>query len=141
MARFFKYICMLIVLLILSTACQNEGDIGDFYGQWALKKSCVNEEVKEHDNLYFSFQGKVVWAKRANAVGHTYSDVFGGFIHQGDSLFMYFIQQNEVTSPKALIEKEFGFADCENVRVQIRTLNASELFLVSGDNYWQFKKH
>lgn len=141
MANCSKYILLFMLITVICTACQNEGYIGDLYGQWSLKKSCIDKQVTEHDNLFFSFQGKVIWAKRVNYGSHTYGDVVGRFEHCGDSLFMNFIQQNEYTSPESLIEGDFGFKNCENVRLQVRTLDDSSLMLVSGDDYWQFEKY
>ena len=141
MASYSKYIIFCLLIIAIFPACQNEGYIGDLYGQWALKKSSVDAKVKEHDGLFFSFQGKVVWAKRVNYGSHTYGDVVGSFEHRGDSLIMKFVQQNEYTSPSSLIEGEFGFKDYENVRLLIRNVDASSLLLVSGDDYWQFEKY
>ncbi len=139
MAKFYKYFCF--VLLFLLTACQNEGDIGSLYGQWKLTNSHVNGENKLFDNIYFSFQGKVVWVKSVNADNHTYNDVFGNFQHVGDSLLINFVQKSELTTTASLIEERCGFADADNVRVLIRNLDSSELILLDGDNYWNFEKY
>lgn len=141
MASCFKYIFLFILMIAVFPACQNEGNIGDLYGQWSLKKASVDSKVSEHDNLFFSFQGKVVWAKRVNYGSHTYGDVVGRFENRGDSLIMHFVQQNEYTSPASLIEGDFGFKDFENVRLLIRNIDASTLVLVSGSDYWEFKKY
>lgn len=138
MVRYFNSFILLFVLLL--TSCQNEGNIGDYYGQWALKSSSIGGEMKDYDNLYLSFQGKVVWAKRVNASNHTYNDVFGRFSHSGDSLIMVFSQQNEVTSPETLIEKQFGFANYKNVRVSV-SITDEDMQMRSGNNYWHFKKY
>lgn len=139
MARFYKLFILLVFTMLLPS-CQNEGDIGDFYGQWSLKTSTIDKNIKEYDNLFLSFQGKVVWAKRVNYGSHTYGDVVGRFEHRGDSLIMSFVQQNEYTSPESLIEEEFGFKDCENVRLLIKSIDASSLVLACGEDLWCFKK-
>lgn len=138
MARFFNIIYISFFLLFFS-ACQNEVNIGDYYGQWALKSSSVDGIYSEHDNLYLSFQGEVVWAKRVNVANHTYNDVFGRFSQFGDSLVMIFSQQNEVTSPETLIEKQFGFKDYNNVRVSV-SISDSEMQMTSGEDHWFFNK-
>lgn len=139
MARFYKLI-LLFCFLMLFPSCQNEGDIGDLYGQWSLKNACIDNVTKEYCNLFLSFQGKVVWAKRVNYGSHTYGDVVGSFEHRGDSLIMSFIQQNEYTSPESLIEEEFGFSDCENVRLLVKTLDSNSLVLMNDNDYWSFVK-
>lgn len=139
MARFYKLI-LLFCLLMLFPSCQNEGNIGDLYGQWSLKNACLDNATKEYSNLFLSFQGKVVWAKRVNYGSHTYGDVVGSFEHRGDSLIMSFIQQNEYTSPESLIEEEFGFSDCENVRLLVKKLDSNSLVLMNDNDYWSFVK-
>lgn len=138
MARYFNF--YILVLLLLFVSCQNEGDIGSLYGQWALKTSFVNGQSSEHDNLYFSFQGKVVWAKSVNASNHTYNDVFGRFDQVGDSIMMNFVQKSEYTTPRSLIEEKCGFSDADNVRVLIKELDSSKMILSDGDNHWLFEK-
>ncbi len=138
MAKFFKYYS--IVSLFLFAACQNEGDIGSLYGQWLLRNSYVNGENKLFDNIYFSFQGKVVWVKSVNADNHTYNDVFGNFQHVGDSLLINFVQKSEQTTTTSLIEERCGFVDADNVRLIIKNLDSSELILSDGDNYWKYEK-
>lgn len=140
MARFFKYSYILFFILLLFPACQNEGNIGDLYGQWALKKSSVNGVIKDHDQIYFSFQGKVVWAKNVNASNHTYDDVFGNFCQKGDSILINFVQKGDILTPASLIEEICGFSDAANVRLLIKNLNSSELILLDGDSYWCFDK-
>lgn len=141
MARFFKYSYILLFILLLFPSCQNEGNIGDLYGQWVLKKSSVNGVTKDHDQIYFSFQGRVVWAKRVDITEHLYGDVFGSFVHKGDSLIMTFFQQNEYTSPESLIEEECRFDDVENIRLKIITLNGNTMSVVSRDDFWHFEKY
>lgn len=141
MVRFYKMFCLSVLISFLLTSCQNEGNIGDFYGQWALMSSTVDGQKKDFDNIYFSFQGKVVWAKRVNYENHGYKDVFGSFAQQGDSLFLKFIEQNIYITPKQLIEEECGFEDANNVRTLIRTIDQSNLILESGNNIWVFEKY
>lgn len=138
MAKYFNFFIFFFLLCFVS--CQNEGDIGSLYGQWALKSSLINGQTKEHDNLYFSFQGKVVWAKSVNASNHTYNDVFGNFNQVGDSILMNFVQKSEYTTTKSLIEEKCGFSDADNVRVLIKELDSSKMILSDRDNYWIFEK-
>ena len=141
MVRFSKYSFILLFILFFFPSCQNEGDIGDLYGQWRLSQSSVDDLVKQHVQIYFSFQGKVVWAKRVDIQENAYGDVFGSFVHQGDSLILSFSQQNEYTTPESLIRNECRFVDPENIRLKVVTLNESGLKVMSGDNYWQFEKY
>lgn len=140
MVRFYKLYILISVFLLSLSSCQNEGNIGDFYGQWALKTVSVDGNTSEPNNLYLSFEGKVVWAKRVNAANHTFNDVFGRFTQSGDSLIMIFSKQNEVTTPEELIEKQFGFKDYKNVRVAV-SITEKDMQLRSGDNYWLFTKY
>lgn len=139
MGRFYKYFCLLSFFLL--SACQNEGDIGYLYGQWSLKSSYINGENKKYDNIYFSFQGKVVWVKSVNATYHTYNDVFGNFDHVGDSILFSFVQKSESTTTTFLIKEKCGFSDADNVRLLIKNIDSSELILIDRDNYWYFEKY
>lgn len=141
MERFYKYIILFILPTLLLVSCQNEENIGDFYGQWALKQSCVDDQIKEYNNLYMSFQGKVAWAKRVNEANHTYGDVFGNVTFQGDSIFIRFIQQNESTSLKSLIEDDFRFKNADNARFMIYSISKSKLCLTLGNDKWLFEKY
>lgn len=140
MARFYNYIVSLVFVCLFSF-CQNEENIGDFYGQWALKQSCVDNQIKDYSNLYLSFQGKVAWAKRVNEVNHTYGDVFGNVSFQGDSIFLHFVQQNETTSPKSLIEGDFRFKNADNARFMVHCISNSSFCLTSGNDKWLFEKY
>lgn len=140
MVRFCRIFIYMGVFFCLLTSCQENGDISQLYGQWALKTSVINGENMEHDNLYFSFQGQVVWAKSVSTVNHTFNDVFGSFSHVGDSIVMNFVQKSELTTPQSLIEEKFGFSDADNVRVRIKKMDSRELVLSEGENIWVFEK-
>lgn len=139
MGRYFNL--LFFFLLFLFVSCQNDGYIGNLYGQWRLDSSCVDGVTKENENLYLSFQGQVVMARSVNDKSHSTNDVAGGFIQKDDSLFMVFYQPNSYTTPHHLIEQKFRFEDSGNVRLYILSLSDSKMCLSSGNDKWLFSKY
>lgn len=152
MARFFnltdvRSTCFCVLALCLTmgwSACQENGDIGDLYGQWKLisrSEGSEHEPLAEGYGYYLSFQGKVVWAKVSYDEAHSYTDVFGNFQHEGNQLRMQFYQVVSGNSPEAIVSGRFGFEHPEDIRLEICTLDGDRLILSDGQRQWSFEHY
>ena len=126
MARFFK-ILPLLILIIITIACQEGKEAGDLQGQWRITGS---------DSKYISFSGRVVVFRNLEK-----GEVFGNFQHVGDSLFIQCYSVEGVPSDTASIEKDFGFKPFTNIRVKIESLDTDNLILSKDRIIWSLYKY
>ncbi|MBQ6379279.1 MAG: lipocalin-like domain-containing protein [Prevotella sp.] len=132
MARFFKSLILLSVMLLVS--CQEGGEAGDLLGQWRLKGSDTN---------YLSFSGSVALFRDISFADTDLGkgQIYGNFQHIGDSLFIQCYSVKETASDTAVIENNFGFRPFSNIRVKIMTLDNDRLVLNQDSKTWSFEKY
>lgn len=126
MAAFYKRYLLVLIALLSYSACQENGEIGDLFGQWQWQPEA---NVSDAQQIYLSFQGKVALVKRVNADNHTYQDVFASYKHAGHQLSFQFASVKESRSDTLLIEQVLGFGPFADVCLCVVKLDAHELIL------------
>ena len=127
MARFFKYIILLTLSIILLTSCQEGGEAGDLFGMWRMDGS---------DTSYLSFS-----CSTSLIQNYVKDRVYGNFQHQGDSLFIQCYSAKGLRSDTTTVEETFGFKPFNDIRVKIEVLNDDVMVLQKGDQKWNFYKY
>ena len=131
MARFCKFLLFTFLpfyfLTFLLLSCQEGRDAGDLLGLWRLNGS---------DSRSISFSGSVALFRDNDG-----TQIYGGFKHLGDSLFIACHSIEGVPSDTAFIEDEIGFKPFTNIRLGIDVLNDDDLVLSKDGKTWSFYKY
>lgn len=126
MARFSKYLILLVSSLFLLASCQEGREAGDLLGQW---------QMSGNDNLYLAFSGSVAVCRNGSG-----ANVYGNFQHTGDSLFIQCYSIYQEKSDTILVEDHFGFKPFNNIRLKIEQLDSDHITLSKSGQAWTFRK-
>jgi hypothetical protein len=126
MARFSKYLILLVSSLFLLASCQEGREAGDLLGQWQLSGN---------DNLYLAFSGSVAVCRNGGG-----ANVYGNFQHTGDSLFIQCYSIYQEKADTILVEDHFGFKPFNNIRLKIEQLDGDHITLSKSGQTWTFRK-
>ena len=113
MARFSKYLILLVSSLFLLASCQEGREAGDLLGQW---------QMSGNDNLYLAFSGSVAVCRNGGG-----ANVYGNFQHIGDSLFIQCYSEKAEKADTILVEDHFGFKPFNNIRLKIEQLDSDHI--------------
>lgn len=140
-----KIIAFLIVSFTLMTSCQENGHIGNIYGQWQITSIQKGTEIKHPDQVFLAFQNDCIFARIIGTDYHFTYQIKGGFKHKGDHLYISFFIDNEVDGSDVLhqyLSESFGFPLPHNdISFEIRQLDASKLILSNGTDIWQLRSY
>ena len=126
MARFSKYLILLVSSLFLLASCQEGREAGDLLGQW---------QMSGNDNLYLAFSGSVAVCRNGGG-----ANVYGNFQHTGDSLFIQCYSIYQEKADTILVEDHFGFKPFNNIRLKIEQLDNDHITLSKNGKTWIFNK-
>ena len=126
MARFSKYLLLLVSSLFLFASCQEGREAGDLLGQW---------QMSGNDNLYLAFSGSVAVCRNGGG-----ANVYGNFQHTGDSLFIQCYSIYQEKADTILVEDHFGFKPFNNIRLKIEQLDGDHITLSKSGQMWTFRK-
>lgn len=140
-----KSYILLFALLATLTACTNDGDIGDLYGQWQLTSvQASDSSLYTPTNCFLSFQNRTVQTRIVYPEAHIAANVTGNYQHVGDSLLMQFYLVNddfENLTADSLIVRYLRFTTPQNMRFRIDNLDRKKLILRSGETTWSFRNY
>lgn len=152
MLQTLQNIFLALVLFYSMTSCQENGNIGDFYGQWQLQEIQTPEGNNTYNKSFLAFQTNVVFA-RILTDAHYADAVEGVWQQMGDSIRLSFYTGNSLhttdlqdeTARENVIrylEKDFGMeGEPENLRFAIEQLDGNRLILSRDKKYfWHFRK-
>lgn len=126
MARFSKYLILLVSSLFLLASCQEGREAGDLLGQW---------QMSGNDNLYLAFSGSVAVCRNGGG-----ANVYGNFQHTGDSLFIQCYSIYQEKADTILVEDHFGFKPFNNICLKIEQLDSDHITLSKSGQTWTFRK-
>ena len=126
MARFSKYLILLVSSLFLLASCQEGREAGDLLGQW---------QMSGNDNLYLAFSGSVAVCRNGGG-----ANVYGNFQHTGDSLFIQCYSIYQEKADTILVEDHFGFKPFNNIRLKIEQQDGDHITLSKSGQTWTFRK-
>ncbi len=133
---------MICAALLSATACTNDGDIGDLYGNWQLRDCYVDDTLTHPNRVFMKFQDLTVEAQVVYPAVHLTATAVGNYRHEGDSLhaeFLHFSDDYEGLTLQPFLSKYFGFDSPESLHFKIEHLDRTELRLSRGEEYWNFR--
>jgi hypothetical protein len=139
-----KYLPLLLSLGLAATACTNDGDIGDLYGQWQLTEYSLDDTRYTPSQSFLSFQSQTVQARVVYTNIHSAANLTGNYQHLGDSLLMQFYvlsDNTEQLTADALSLQYYGLATPDDVHLRVEHLDSKTLRLSSGKDYWNFREY
>lgn len=143
MIRHLFTLCFGVGLLLSLSSCQNDGDIGDLYGQWQLTDITTADTLVSPRDLYIAFQSQVFFAYITGTDAHYSGKLKGTWQQQNDSLYLSFYSTEEqIETDTWYIQHHFCFdGNPKDLRFGLR-LSSSSMVLTNGkQSQWKFRKY
>lgn len=96
MLKKLTYISCLLLQLICAGCTHNNGNIGNFFGQWKLTDIIINDEsLPDYEgNVYWSFQNSTINIKEINS-NHIAKNCYGNWKEYNGNMVVDFPDNNE----------------------------------------------
>lgn len=103
MKRIVYFIILLIALSSTTSCMQNNGYIGDLFGQWRLEYIEYDNTQHPCDTVFYSFQSDIIQVRKV-IEKYDYLTITGLYTHENDMLKVNFYNHwgNEVTTEEDL---------------------------------------
>lgn len=145
MKNIINFIAFLLATFTLMTSCQENGNIGDLYGQWQITSIQKGSEIQHPNQVYLAFQNDCIFARIIETDYHFTYQIKGGFKHEGDNLNVSFFIDEEADGANIMhqyLSELFGFPLPHNdIHFEIRQLDAAKLILSNGTDIWQLRSY
>ncbi len=149
MKQFIGITILTIAMCCMSslTSCmQNNGYIGDLWGQWRLEEITTDKMVEECDTVFFSFQSNVFQVRKVIYSSYDYT-AFTGLYERSDEMikfdFLNFNSNDIVTaedSAAMLQELQRLYIYEVSPTFDIKCLNRNNMILQHNNHEYYFKK-
>lgn len=130
----------------LTSCMQNNGYIGDLWGQWRLEEITTDKMVEECDTVFFSFQSNVFQVRKVIYSSYDYT-AFTGLYERSDEMikfdFLNFNSNDIVTaedSAAMLQELQRLYIYEVSPTFDIKSLNRNNMILQHNNHEYYFKK-
>lgn len=129
-------ICMAwaALALLISSCWTNHGDIGYFYGQWALTSMTINSEDADIDvrNYFWKFENNIIEIQKTFEM-HDYITVLGTWEEKDDVLWLNFTHEEGIEGGQFLDRynppPELGIPGREISPLDIEKLTGKDMVL------------
>lgn len=139
-----SFICFCL-FCFFGSSCQENGDIGDLYGQWQLTSIQHDLEIKSPTGAFLAFQNDCVFARITGMDAHFTYQITGGFSQDKGILKLSFYIDEEKEGAEVThqyLSTIFGFPLPHNdIKFEIKQLDSSTLVLRNNDVIWQFRSY
>lgn len=98
---YIKSIIAAIIVGLLSVSCtQNNGDIGEWFGEWKLCSIEINNELdRDYNNdVLWKFQNNIIEMVVVNSVGHSHSEHYGTWISDAGMITLNFTHSDDLNT-------------------------------------------
>lgn len=101
MNRYVIAALMAVIVMLLTAACQNNGDIGDLYGTWRVDRYTADGEVVHGyaDQTVFSFQSSVICIVHLTDDYGSNDRNYGTWSEDGATLTLNFTHSDDENAP------------------------------------------
>lgn len=102
--KYTSYLLCIIVAIIvglLHASCtRNNGDIGEWFGEWKLCSIEINNELDSNYNndVLWKFQNNIIEMVVVNTVGHSHSEHYGTWISDDSTITLNFTHSDDLNS-------------------------------------------
>lgn len=96
---YLKFIIVAIIVVFLPGSCtQNNGDIGEWFGEWKLSSIEINNEPDSQYNndVLWKFQNNIIEMVVVNSVGHSHSEHYGTWSANDDTILLNFTHSDDL---------------------------------------------
>lgn len=130
----------------LTSCMQNNGYIGDLWGQWRLEEITTDKMVEECDTVFFSFQSNVFQVRKVIYSSYDYT-AFTGLYERSDEMIKFdFLNfnSNDIVTPEdsaaMLQELQRLYIYEVSPTFDIKSLNRNNMILQHNNHEYYFKK-
>lgn len=98
---YIKFVLVALIVGLLPASCtQNNGDIGEWFGEWQLKSIEINNETDADyfGNVLWKFQNDIVEMVVVNSVGHSHTEHYGTWIADDTTLTLNFTHSDDLNA-------------------------------------------
>lgn len=145
MKTIIRFLSFLALCLLTVVSCQENGEIGDLYGQWQLTSIEQDQHTTHPDQLYLAFQNDCVFARITGTDHHFTYQLTGGFLHTGNILLLNLFIDDETEGADVMhsyISNMFCFPEPHSdIRLQIEQLDDKNLVLSQGNTIWRLRSY
>lgn len=99
--RYFRFLMLLVAVLTATVSCtQNNGDIGDWFGEWKLASIEIDGEEDEAytGDVLWRFQNNIVEMVVVNPVGHSHDEHYGTWSSDDKELTLNFTHSDNLNA-------------------------------------------
>lgn len=98
--RYIRLLAAVMLACFISSGCtHNNGDIGEWFGEWHLKSIEVNGQVDTDytGDVLWKFQNNIVEMVVVSAVGHSHTEHYGTWTSDDRTLTLNFTHSDDLT--------------------------------------------
>ena len=146
MKQALYFIASIIILCMTSSCMQNNGYIGDLFGQWRLENICHDNVVEECDTVFFAFQSDVMQIQKVDYLTYERIAATGLYTHQDGSikvnLYNYYGQEVTTEAQTARLLRFLESLHIEDTAplFVVEKLSWNEMVLQYNDYRYTFSK-
>lgn len=98
MMQYIRLVVALVAGAIVTGCTQNNGNIGDWFGEWHLESITVNDVDDDAytGDVLWKFQNDIVEMVVVNAVGHSHSEHYGTWSSDDATLILNFTHHDDL---------------------------------------------
>ena len=146
MKRIIYIVALLATLCATSSCLQNNGYIGELFGQWRLEKIVTGEKVEPCDTVFFAFQSNLFQMRKANFNFYEYTLLRGYYERTPEYIRFNILNHNtsnvktEEEIERALRDTRSFYVDEINPVFDIERLTYREMILLYKGHTYYFVK-
>lgn len=131
-----KFIISIIASFILFGCTQNNGNIGNLFGQWQLKEIITQESsINPEGRLFIAFQNNIILFKEISHETHGYTIITGNYKQNDNILSVNLFEGN----PDVL--NCFLITNKKDPVFFIKELDRNLLIIVQDGKEWIYRKY
>lgn len=100
LTRYIQLIVALIAVTMISGCTQNNGDIGEWFGEWHLKTIEINgvDDDKYDGDVLWKFQNNIVEMVVVSKTGHSHTEHYGTWSADDRTLTLNFTHSDDLNA-------------------------------------------
>lgn len=98
--RYIRLVVVLVVAVITTGCTQNNGDIGEWFGEWHLNAITINDidDATYTGDVLWKFQNDIVEMVVVNPIGHSHSEHYGTWSADDETLTLNFTHHDDLNA-------------------------------------------
>lgn len=99
---YIQFVLAILIVGLLPASCtQNNGDIGEWFGEWHLESIEINNvtDADYNGDVLWKFQNDIVEMVVVNPIGHSHSEYYGTWTADDTTLTLNFTHSDDLNEP------------------------------------------